>query len=290
MNDAGLSTRVYHDLESYDASSGTLITWVNIPSLSSSNDTVFYMYYGNPSCINQAYPKKTWDSHYQAVWHMNDATISTISDSTVNGYTGTKKAANEPMEENGKIGKAQDFDGSNDYVSIADDAAWALTSFTMETWVKFDTISSSWWEGCFMGQTEGVGSKNKFYFCYDVTDHYTLMHINTPANIDVLAHGDFWTASTGTWYHIVVTKSGSNYAFYKDGVAQGTYSNSNSIPNVAAVVKIGKGEGTAVTIDGIMDEVRISNIAGTDAWILTSYHTMNDPTNFLSIGPEEPSP
>ena len=116
MNNAGISTRIYHDLESYDASSGALITWVNIPSLSSSNDTVFYMYYGNPSCINQAYPEKIWDSHYQAVWHMNDATLSTISDSTVNGYTGMKKAVNEPIAASAQIYNGQTFDGSNDYI------------------------------------------------------------------------------------------------------------------------------------------------------------------------------
>jgi hypothetical protein len=49
---------------------------------------------------------------------MVDATTSTIKDSTSNNNDGTKKAANEPIEVTGKVGKAQDSDGVDDYISI----------------------------------------------------------------------------------------------------------------------------------------------------------------------------
>jgi hypothetical protein len=47
---------------------------------------------------------------------------------------------------------------------------------------------------------------------------------------------------------------------------------------------------TTARLTGTMDQVEVSNTARSDAWILTSFHTMNDPTNFISIGPEEPGP
>ena len=105
MNGAGVAVKQHHEIETFDVSSGKLVAWVNIIDLSSNEDTIFYVYYGNPDCINQEYPEKTWDSHYKGVWHMNDATPSTIADSTSNGITGTKKAANMPVEWSGMIGK-----------------------------------------------------------------------------------------------------------------------------------------------------------------------------------------
>jgi len=49
------------------------------------------------------------------VQHMNDyPNTSTITDSTGNITTGSKYAANEPIEVDGEIGKAQEFDGTND--------------------------------------------------------------------------------------------------------------------------------------------------------------------------------
>jgi hypothetical protein len=41
---------------------------------------------------------------------------------------------------------------------------------------------------------------------------------------------------------------------------------------------------------GTIDEIRISNIVRSPSWISTSYNNQNNPSNFLSVGPEEPGP
>ena len=46
-NTAGL--QLDHEIESYNATNGTLVAWVRIPSLNPSGDTTIYMYYGNSS-------------------------------------------------------------------------------------------------------------------------------------------------------------------------------------------------------------------------------------------------
>ena len=53
MNDVGPAVKLRHELENFNQATGTLTASVNIPSLSSEEDMVFYMYYGNPNCINQ---------------------------------------------------------------------------------------------------------------------------------------------------------------------------------------------------------------------------------------------
>jgi hypothetical protein len=114
MDGYGIANRLYHEIEYFDASNGKLVTWINVTSVSSSQDSEFIMYYGNPSCNNQESPELVWDSHYKAVWHMSDDTSSTIRDSAgVNTGTKTGNSGNMPDERSGKIGNAQEFDGAN---------------------------------------------------------------------------------------------------------------------------------------------------------------------------------
>ena len=45
-------SRLKHEIESYASSTGALVAWVKIPSLSSADDTLIYMYYGNASALD----------------------------------------------------------------------------------------------------------------------------------------------------------------------------------------------------------------------------------------------
>ena len=77
-------TRLSHEIEYYDGATGELTAWVKVPSLSSTQDTKLYLYYGNPTVVDQFDPTQVWDSNYQGVWHLNHNT----SDSTANGNDG----------------------------------------------------------------------------------------------------------------------------------------------------------------------------------------------------------
>jgi len=76
------------------------------------------MYYHTTDTADGADPTNVWDANFKGVWHSKDITTSTINDSTAIENNGTKKAANEPIEADGKIAKGQSFDGSNDFIQI----------------------------------------------------------------------------------------------------------------------------------------------------------------------------
>ena len=42
-------TKLAHEIEIYTSATGRLTAWVKVPTLSTSADTVIYMYYGNAS-------------------------------------------------------------------------------------------------------------------------------------------------------------------------------------------------------------------------------------------------
>src|SRR5207302_9277285 len=61
--DSGGSTKLKWEVERYDGTTGNLIAWVKIPSVSSSSDTVFYLMYGDSSInTDQSDPLNTWES------------------------------------------------------------------------------------------------------------------------------------------------------------------------------------------------------------------------------------
>ena len=80
MDDSGVATKIYHEVESFDSSSGKLVAWVNIPSISSSSDTSFYMYYGNSEVSDQEFPERVWDQDYCGVWHLDNFRDSTLNE------------------------------------------------------------------------------------------------------------------------------------------------------------------------------------------------------------------
>jgi len=66
-------TKLNHEIEFYNGTNGQLTAWVKVPTLSSTVDTVLYMYYGNPSVSSQENVAGTWDSNYVLVQHLSES-------------------------------------------------------------------------------------------------------------------------------------------------------------------------------------------------------------------------
>ena len=84
-NEAGV--QLSHEIESYDNSAGHLVAWVNA-NLSSTIDTVLYMYYGNAGAFNQEDAAGVWDSNYMMVQHLEETTLSETSPLPWDKYEG----------------------------------------------------------------------------------------------------------------------------------------------------------------------------------------------------------
>ena len=62
-------TKIPHKIESYVSTTGALVAWVKVPALSSSVNTVLYMYYGNPTAPAQQDTSTIWSYRYKGVWN-----------------------------------------------------------------------------------------------------------------------------------------------------------------------------------------------------------------------------
>jgi len=98
------TTKLSHEIESWNDFTGNLAAWVKVPSLSSVTDTRIYIYYANAAASNQEDVIGTWDSNYKIITHLHDSVV----DSTVNNNDGTN---NGPVPSIGKIANSHSFDG-----------------------------------------------------------------------------------------------------------------------------------------------------------------------------------
>jgi len=277
------TTEYKYEREKHDSGGSKAWYWVKIPSVSASSDTDFFMYYGNPGASDGQDVANTWDKDFQLVYHLrDDPDTSSVKDSTVNEFNGTKKGAGEPaVTTSGKIDDAQDFDGSDDYIERADDAKLRPPNWTVEAWVKADSFGG--------GGTglDGIVTKNKVFFTRFQFDDPNWkvkagFYLN-PGWVDAWAVG---TVSTGTWYYVVCTYDGTSMNVWFNLGAKGSVTDTFDTDSPYYKFDVGNWDSTHDwQHEGIIDEVRFSNISRTDAWINATYYTEND--DLLTFGSEE---
>jgi streptogramin lyase len=187
---------------------------------------------------------------------------------SIDSYHGT--LMNGATFEAGKAGQAFSLDGIDDYVSIDDSDAWDFSGdFTLALWVKANSWSSGWWQAAFIGHDDyDVG--NKWIFSYSPDDSATIFHINDEGGSGPGLLGNSWTAQTGVWYFIVLTRSGDTYTFYRDGDFDGSIVNTYTIQNANVPLTIGWSEEEG-SFNGLIDEVVIYDRALTATEIQQHY-------------------
>jgi hypothetical protein len=173
----------------------------------------------------------------------------------------------------GKVGAAFSF-GSGSYVDVPNGPAWALgtSDFTIDLWANFTTVQG---RDPFISHDLAAGNADKWIFWYDATGHRApagpalRFHINGPTlgAIDTVAYS--WSPTTGQWYHLAVTRSGSTYKLYIDGVMVIQEIDANAIQDAGVPLQIGAAE--SFKFNGGIDEVEVFNRALSDAEILALF-------------------
>ena len=276
------TTLLKYERERHDQANSLAEYWVKVPSISNTSPTNFYLYYGKSDAADGADPTNVWDANYKGVWHKKDITTSTINDSTVNANNGTKRAANEPIEADGKIGKAQDYDGTDDYISLGSGSSLNITgtALTLETWFNLDVIES----GAIICKANSVGEAPYKQYTLEISNSKLLFGADYNGTFAV--NNDTTVITTG-WKYVVVTYDGSNVRFYIDSALSTSPSRTGNIGSHSTWELLFSGVNYSKTygIDGKMDETRISSITRSVAWIKASYNSGND--SLLIYGSEE---
>ncbi len=263
--------------------------YFSAPTLSSTTNSVFYIYYGNALATDYAVTdtygaENVWDSDFLAVYHMEseDAVDSTSfdRDAVAVGDTPTTAA--------GRFGTAVSItdNGGSDYLDLQSDLSElnGLGEMTVSAWANVDddanddviftrgpagTVELLW------DNINGSTNNDTWTFNVDSTSSGGNRVDAAPNGISV---GD-------TWQYVTGAMQGANRYIYVDGVLRNTNSGpATTLRTNTSGSYIGFWAGsTGFDYQGLIDEYRISRVERSAEWIAAEYSNMSTTTDFYTV-------
>jgi hypothetical protein len=217
-----------------------------------------------------------------SVWHLNETTGTTASDSSGNSHNGT--LVNTPTWTDGVYQNALNFSNGK-YVDVSHNDALNITGdLTIGMWVKPNSVSCSGADPAYaLLSKRTTNSSTPYEFMIACGGQPRFQYWGT--NISWPTFTSTGTLTTGAWQYVVVTRSFSGITatvtFYIDGVEAGS-SSQNAGPALTSSqsVWISKdGYHTAYTNEGsysgLIDEIRLYNRALSSAEVADHYSAKN---------------
>ncbi len=264
FTDVSGTTMYPSEIESYDCTTGTLVVWIKVSSLS--EGAQIKMWYGGSSVDTNA--EDVWSNGYEAVYHMTEADAE---DSTANDNDGT--ASGDITDTEGVIGEAQDYVYGARITVANDDSLdfYSSLSYTWEAWVNQD--------GYYAGG-EGIFEMGSTYYVYISGNGGFRFATGSRQGWKTQGSAAEGVPTTiGEWSHIVVTYSNGTVTFYVDGVPN--WSGTNFAANdLLSSMLLGN------TFGGNLDELEYSSVARSAEWVAAQYNNQYNPNGFCTIGDE----
>jgi len=144
------------------------------------------------------------------------------------------------------------FDGTSDYIKILKNATllnFGSGDFTVETWVRFNTVGA---DQAILGSD---GTTGAYDILYRTGVGLVIGRYNTAFDSNFS-----WSPSINTWYHIAWCRSGSSLRAFVDGVQIGsTATNTNAYNGGTNYSVIGASDASNTrSLNGFLDDLRIT--------------------------------
>jgi glucose/arabinose dehydrogenase len=188
-----------------------------------------------------------------AAYNFDQGAGTTLTDVSGHAHPGTLSGAT--WSASGRNGGALSFDGTNDFVSVADHSELDLTNaMTLEAWVNPSALGSTWRTVLFKEQ-----AAHMTYALYANTS------TGRPAAQAYVggqrdARGTAALA-TGAWTHLAGTYDGTTLRLYVNGSQAATFATSGSMTVSTGPLKLGGNAIWGEWFAGRIDDVRVYNRA-----------------------------
>lgn len=270
----GLGTKLKWEIESWNPSTGEIVAWVLISTLSVSVNTTYVLGYGSSSIITDQSDPAGTQALYAAKWNFPDGSTLGLLDSTANNNDGSTGGATAT---DGIAGGGANF--SSAVVTVPHSSSIDLSgTFSFSCSVRGNTLPSAFIDTIFHKENAGLGNYelrllfgNLEIGCYDGGNHFASWPISgwNVGEKNQIAGG----YDNGTWRLIF---NGSQVATLVDPVG--------ATPGGTGDLEIGRSYGSRYW-DGMIDNLGLipSVYVGND-WFATEYNNQYFPSTFYSTG------
>ncbi len=265
-----------YELERYTPTTGEVIMWVKVSSLSSST-TPIVLGYGDTGITTDGSSSTTWSNSFLGVYHVKDGTTLSVADSA-GLHNGTNSGATAAT---GQI------DGCAGFVSASSQSIQVAgfvgpTAVTYTIWVKATTFPTAYTGTIFRN------SSNVSYSGILVKSTGKLACLGNATGAVGYDGAGSHTLSTGTWYYLAMTYSSSTGIIgYVNSASDGTSAANGNLVTTSASMAMGTDLGNASRFwNGSLDEGRMASVVRSADWITTEYNNQNAPGTFATLGTE----
>ncbi|HKW31117.1 MAG TPA: LamG-like jellyroll fold domain-containing protein [Verrucomicrobiae bacterium] len=207
-----------------------------------------------------------------AAYSFDEGSGTTVFDASGNGNNGIIGGAS--WTTSGKYGNALVFDGVSTLVTINNSASLQLgTAMTLEAWVNPSVVSGAWRDVIYKG-----------------VDNYYLEG-TSPGTGNVPAMGGTFASMSlygtaalpmNTWTHLAATYDGTTLRLYVNGIQVASRAQTGAIATSTNPLQIGGDSIYSQFYQGMLDEVRVYNVALTAAQVQAD---MNTPVGDIPTAP-----
>jgi hypothetical protein len=197
----------------------------------------------------------------------NAAQNNTFLDTSTNNFTVTRNGNTTQGSFNPFVstypyavatnGGSAYFDGTGDWLSIPDDAAFTLgtNDFTIECWINLASFSGTY----IAGQQNTSETASSFYIVVQTSGRIDGVLQNASSSY-VSTNSSVGAIVANTWYHIAFVRNGNTTRLYINGVQAGTNSVTGfTVRDSAEVLGVGRTQATSGSTTGYISNFRLVN-------------------------------
>jgi chitodextrinase len=192
-----------------------------------------------------------------AAYSFDEGTGTAVAD--FSGHSNTGSVVNAVWTTAGKFGKALLFNGSNAVVTVPDAASLKLTSgMTLEAWVNPTAVNTGWKDIIYKGN-------DNYYLEGSSPSGAPMIGITIgAAQTEVFGTNPL---PTNTWTFLAATYDGATLRFFVNGTQVSAQARTGNIVTSNNPLQIGGDSIWGQFFQGIIDEVRVYNVALTPGQI-----------------------
>jgi hypothetical protein len=252
-------------MPNYSYTKSRVLQWLGIIAILCLFGGAYWYFQVRASTLNQS-RNDLVSSGLVLLWSFNGDDITsgtTAVDRSATGANGT--LTNGPTKVGGRIGQALDFDGTDDYVTTADNSALDVgtsTDVALSGWFSRESFTT---DDTIIAKRSGITAGDTGYILYidDATDQ---LIFEVSDGTDEYSLTSISTFTTAGWNHFVVVwdqDSAPGSELFINGVANtatdaGTIGNIDDLSNAVAF-RVGAESDAGNPFDGKLDEIREYN-------------------------------
>jgi len=277
FSDSALTTALTFQLIYYSATTGQVVMRIQM-NVSASVDTVYYVGAGNSALTTDGSSTSTWNSNYVAAYELGDGTTLNLNDLTSNG----RNLTNSGLTAVAGVVRGGAHDNGSSYARVS--TAGYLGAGSLECWFRRTATGST---GTILSYSASSVPTERGYFLQFVGTIVRILSGDGTTFQQV-------TASTNdtNWHYLAGSFTGTTGVLVLDGAVTTGSANTTLGANMDSINLASNytSAGADGQEPGDIDQPKISNVARSSSWFITTYNNELNPSTFQTIVDITPPP